>query len=121
MHASGPVCDVGSSSGVPSEALPSEVFYSIKLMTGKDAVGTLSGPGTLGIEKHINGDEGGGSGGFSDCGSSGGEEKRSAVKTLVEAALSWGRGEPAGKGVGGKDVKGASTKGEQRVGSLVWG
>lgn len=115
LHASGPVCGVGGSSGLPSEALPPEVFYSIKLMTGKDAVGTLSGPGTLGIEKHVNGDEGGGSGGFSDYGSSGGEEKRSAVKTLVEAALSWGRGEAAGRGVGGRDVKGASPKGEQRI------
>lgn len=137
LHASGsesPVCvefpetggdgrgggssSVGSSSGLPSEALPPEVFYSIKLMTGKDAVGTLSGPGTLGIEKRINGDEGGGSGGLSDsgavagCGASGVEEKRSAVKTLVEAALSWGRGEAAGRGVGGKDARGASTEGE---------
>ncbi|CAM9742410.1 unnamed protein product, partial [Ectocarpus sp. 8 AP-2014] len=25
-----------------------EIFYSMKLVTGKDAVGTLSGPGTLG-------------------------------------------------------------------------
>lgn len=33
-----------------SESLPSEVFYSMKVVAGKDAVGTLSGPGTLGIE-----------------------------------------------------------------------
>ncbi|CAN0227865.1 unnamed protein product, partial [Scytosiphon promiscuus] len=30
---------------------PPEIFYSMKLVTGKDAVGTLSGPVTLGIDR----------------------------------------------------------------------
>lgn len=111
---------------LPSESLPPAVFYSMKMVTGKDAVGTLSGPGTLGIE--LRGGRGGGgapaaagkagkdgsadvcgtaeggwigsSGSGSDvCGAGGGrgiiggsgEDRLSAVQTLVNA-LSWGKG-----------------------------
>lgn len=106
----------GGGASLPSESLPPEVFYSMKLVTGKDAVGTLSGPGTLGINPpgrgtmgatelplggvgRLDGDSVGG-GIFADgCG--GGErdeDKRSAVQTLFKALL-WGKSEASnGKG-----------------------
>lgn len=99
----------GSCSLLSSESPPSEVFYSMKLVTGKDAVGTLSGPGTLGIDRcNGKGDEGGGvnssggrgGGGRAACG--GGDDKRSAVQALV-GALSWGKGD-AGKRDAGREA-----------------
>lgn len=39
----------GTKTGSSPEALPPEVFYSMKQTKGKDAVGTFSGPGTLEI------------------------------------------------------------------------
>ncbi|CAM9758292.1 unnamed protein product, partial [Sphacelaria rigidula] len=97
--------DMSVGEKLPSEPLPSEVFYSMKVVAGKDAVGTLSGPGTLGIERrraNVGGaGEGGGwtgsssGGGGNICGegsnrgNSGGEERRPAVRTLLDA-LSWG-------------------------------
>ncbi|CAM9474753.1 unnamed protein product, partial [Laminaria digitata] len=102
-------------SALLSESLPPEIFYSMKLVTGKDAVGTMSGPGTLGIERRGGKGEGGGGGaeggggGGSVCGA-GGEEKRSRVQTLVDA-LPWGKGE-SGKGAGsGRDPGLASAGG----------
>lgn len=127
---------------LPSEPLPSEVFYSMKVVAGKDAVGTLSGPGTLGIERRRanvggagegvppppspsrnpgkqegnvdvcqpvaeggwTGSSSGGGGGGNICGegsnrgNSGGEERRPAVRTLLDA-LSWG----GSRGGGSKD------------------
>lgn len=104
----------GGGSSLPSESLPPEVFYSMKLVTGKDAVGTLSGPGTLGIERRVKGEEGGvegggvGRSGGAICGASG-EDKRSTVRTLVDA-LSWGKGD-AGKGGAGTDAAPVSAGG----------
>ena len=110
----------GMSSGLHSEYLPPEVFYSMKRVTGRDAVGTLSGPGTLGIDglgNGGNGEEGrrvdGGGGERGDCGSgvavcgAGVEEKRFGVKTFVDAALSWGKRE-TGRKTGGRGGRGAS-------------
>lgn len=107
----------GGASSLPSESLPPEVFYSMKLVTGKDAVGTLSGPGTLGIERRgeigvdtssSSGGSSGGSvgsmGGTTSCGAHGdvsrggvGEDQRSTVQTLVDA-LTWGKGDSSSKG-----------------------
>lgn len=113
----------GLAGNLPSESFPPEVFYSMKLVAGKDAVGTLSGPGTLGIEprgaassKGIPGEAGSevrGSTGGGVCGENGSggvgvggarEERRSTVQTLMDT-LSWGRGElevVAGKWLGGR-------------------
>ena len=56
----GSAAAAGGGSGLLSESLPPEIFYSMKLVTGKDAVGTMSGPGTLGIERCGKGEGGGG-------------------------------------------------------------
>ncbi|CAM9631829.1 unnamed protein product, partial [Ectocarpus fasciculatus] len=76
-----------------------EIFYSMKLVTGKDAVGTLSGPGTLGIERCIvkgggdgmdgNNPAGGGGGGGGICGAVVEEKRPTLVQTLMDA-FSWG-------------------------------
>ncbi|CAM9668925.1 unnamed protein product, partial [Ectocarpus sp. 6 AP-2014] len=77
-----------------------EIFYSMKLVTGKDAVGTLSGPGTLGIERCVvkGGDGvdgnnpaggGGGGGGGGICGAVVEEKRPTLVQTLMDA-FSWG-------------------------------
>ncbi len=107
-----------SSSGLESAEPSPEIFYSIKLVTGKDAVGTLSGPGTLGIERCVAGaGEGGGAGcvdrggvgvggggvgdGVGGGGGGGGvvavcgaavEDKRSTVVQTLVDAFSWGKG-----------------------------
>ncbi|CAN0502632.1 unnamed protein product, partial [Ectocarpus sp. 12 AP-2014] len=70
-----------------------EIFYSMKLVTGKDAVGTLSGPGTLGIERCVvkGGDgvdgnnPGGGGGGGGICGAVVEEKRPTLVQTLMDA------------------------------------
>lgn len=106
---------VGSKSGLPSESLPPEVFYSMKLVTGKDAVGTMSGPGTLGIERRGGKGEGGGGTGDGGGGAgsvcfASGEEKRSRVQTLVDA-LPWGKGESGRGGTPARDSGPASAGG----------
>lgn len=107
---------VGAVSGtLPSESLPPEVFYSMKLVTGKDAVGTLSGPGTLGIEKCGEGGKGDGAeaGAAAACGA-GAEDKRSTVRRTLTEALSWGKGDGGGRegGVAGCDARAVSPEGE---------
>ncbi|CAN0374997.1 unnamed protein product [Pylaiella littoralis] len=115
----------GSALGLESPPASPEIFYSMKLVTGKDAVGTLSGPGTLGIERCavINPGEGreggdgvdaghsGGGGGGGGSGGNGGEaafcgeamdDKRlTVVQTLVDA-FSWRKGKGKGEGGGGE-------------------
>jgi len=108
-----------SSSGLESTEPSPEIFYSIKLVTGKDAVGTLSGPGTLGIERCVTGagegraagcvDGGGGSGGGGGGDGDGGggavcgaaiEDKRSTVVQTLVDAFSWGKGGEAAVSAG---------------------
>lgn len=100
----------GTGAALSSELLPPEVFYSMKLVSGKDAVGTFSGPGTLAIEPRgvsttdavevgngLDGAEGGvdneGNGVRSE---SMGQDMRSKVRNLVDK-LSWGKGGTASK------------------------
>ena len=96
-----------------------EIFYSMKLVTGKDAVGTLSGPGTLGIERctarageaGAGVDEGGSGGGGAVCGAPVEDKRSTVVQTLVDA-FSWGKGGEAAAKAGAAGG-GALAKGER--------
>ncbi|CAB1106595.1 unnamed protein product [Ectocarpus sp. CCAP 1310/34] len=106
-----------------SPPLSPEIFYSMKLVTGKDAVGTLSGPGTLGIERCVvkggdgvdgNNPAGGGGGGGGICGAVVEEKRPALVQTLMDA-FSWGgKGETGiierGRGGGAVQVPAHSQK-----------
>lgn len=100
----------GSSPEFESPSPSPEIFYSMKLVTGKDAVGTLSGPVTLGIDKFVgkgargkgDGAEEGGGGGGGGSGGGGGagcgamaEEKRLTIVQSLMEAFAWVKGEAA--------------------------
>lgn len=96
----------------------------MKLVTGKDAVGTLSGPGTLGIERCTaartgeGGVNGGGGDGGAVCGATV-EDKRSAVVQTLVDVFSWGMGGEAATRAGAAAA--AAAKGERDAGSSPTG
>eukprot|EP00903_Cladosiphon_okamuranus_P006745 g6580.t1 len=109
----------GASLGLESPPSSPEIFYSMKLVTGKDAVGTLSGPGTLGIERCTAraGEAGGvsaeeGSGGGAACGAAVEDKRSTVVKTLMDVFFG-GKGREAAT----RTRVAAAGKGERDAGS----